>query len=232
LFSSGPKAIAVSKYVFSAIGLAVLAGVLLWVQNVRTFVAEASVAQGTVVNVVRSGGVYRPVVRFSGAGRQIEFMSGVGTNPPSHARGEKVEVLFQAAAPENARIKSFMSLWSAPLLVGGLGAAFFAVGATSWLLGRVKTRRDEYLKAYGLPIETHFQGVEVNRSLQVNGAHPFRIVTQWQNPETSELHVFRSNNLWFDPTEHIKAKTITVFIEQGNPKKYLVDVSFLPRLAG
>ena len=65
---------------------------------------------------------------------------------------------------------------------------------------------------------------------EVNGAHPFRIVTQWRNPETSKLHVFRSDNLWFDPSEHIKTQTITVFIDQGNPKKYFVDVSFIPKL--
>ena len=45
------------------------------------------------------------------------------------------------------------------------------------------------------------------------------------------MHVFESDNVWFDPTSYVKGRKITVFIENDNPKKYLVDLSFLPKLA-
>ncbi len=178
------KTIAIIKYALTAVGLALLIGALFWYQNVKTFIAGASVAQGTVVELVRSQSgsdspTYRPVVRFNANGRAVEFVSSSGSNPPSYSRGEKVEVFYQPSKPQNAMINGFFSLWGGPLIVGGLGAVFF----------------------------------------------------QWQDPATSELHIFKSNNLWFDPSEHIKQQQITVFIEGGNPKKYFVDLSFLPKLA-
>jgi Protein of unknown function (DUF3592) len=107
-----------------------LAGAIYAYQSVRTFVAAASVAQGTVGELVASHSsdstTYRPTVRFTTAdGRSIEFTSGVSTNPPVYSRGDQVEVLY-----------------------------------------------------------------------------------------------------------HIQAETVTVFIEPANPSRYLVDVSFLPKIAG
>jgi hypothetical protein len=231
------KTVAIVKYAFSALGLAMLAGALLWYQSVKSFVSAASVAQGTVAELVRSQSgsdspTYRPVVRFIAAnGQAVEFTSSAGSNPPSHSRGEKIEVLYQPSDPQNAKINGFFPLWGGSLIVGGLGTVFFLVGAGIWLFTRLKGQRDEYLRAHGMPVQTKFQCVEVNRSLEINGSHPFRVVTQWQNPATSELHIFKSNNLWFDPSDHIKRQQITVFIAADNPQKYLVDLSFLPKLA-
>jgi hypothetical protein len=231
------KSIAIVKYAFSALGLAMLAGALFWYQSVTAFVAGASLAQGTVTELVRSqsGGdspTYRPVVRFNAAdGQAVEFVSSAGSNPPSYSKGEKVEVFYKPSDPQKAMINGFFSLWGGPLIVGGMGAVFFLIGGGIWLFSRLRGQRDEYLRTRGTPIQTKFQNVELNRGLTVNGANPFRVVTQWQDPTTSELHVFRSNNLWFDPTDHIKQGQITVFIEGNNPKKYFVDLSFLPKLA-
>jgi hypothetical protein len=229
--------IAIVKYLFTAVGLAMVAGALFWYQSVKSFVAQASVAPGTVVDLVRSQSgsdspTYRPVVRFSAAnGQAIEFTSNTGSNPPSYSRGEKVEVFYKPSDPQKAMLNGFFSLWGGPLIVGALGSVFFLIGGGIWLYTRLRGQRDEYLRTHGMPIQTKFQSVEINRSLEVNGSHPFRIVTQWQDPATSMLHVFKSNNLWFDPTDHIKQHQITVFIEGNNPKKYFVDLSFLPKLA-
>jgi hypothetical protein len=233
------KTIAIIKYVFSLIGIAMLAGALYWVQNTRTFLAQASSAQGTVIDLVRSSssssnssGTWAPVVRFVTAkGEKIEFTSGTSSNPPSYSKGENVEVLYDAGKPQDARIKGFVSLWLGPMIVGGIGLIFFLIGGGIVLAGVLHGRKEEYLKQNGTRILTTFQSVELNTSLAVNGRHPFRVFTQWTNPTTSEIHIFQSDNLWFDPSPHIKNQTITVFIEPGNPKKYFVDLSFLPKLA-
>jgi hypothetical protein len=73
--------------------------------------------------------------------------------------------------------------------------------------------------------------VELNRSIRVNGACPDRIVCQWLNPVTNTVYVFRSYNLWFDPAEYISRKTLDVLVDPSNYKRYLVDTSFLPKLA-
>ena len=64
-----------------------------------------------------------------------------------------------------------------------------------------------------------------------NTTNPYLIYVQWKKPMTSKLHVFKSENIWFDPTDHINTDEITVLIESNNPKKYYVDTSFLPKLA-
>ena len=230
------KTVRVLKYVLALIGIGMLTGAFFVYQNTASFIASAAKTEGTVVDLQLSRSsdstTYRPVVRFATArGQTIEFVSSTGSNPPSYTRGERVEVLYHPDNPHHARINGWFSLWGGATILGGLGALFFAIGAGIVLAGNLHGRRTEYLRKHGVRIETQYQSVERNTALSVNGRHPFRILTQWQNPANSELHVFTSDNLWFDPTNHIKIKAITVFIERGNPKKYHVDLSFLPKLA-
>lgn len=89
----------------------------------------------------------------------------------------------------------------------------------------------KYLEQYGTRIVTDFQDVSINTSLSVNGKYPFVGVSQWQNPETSKVHVFTSSNIWFDPTNFIKTDKIIVIVDKRNPKRYSVDLSFLPKAA-
>lgn len=230
------KTLAIVKYVFALIGIGMLVGAFFLYESTSTFLDGATRADGTVVDLVRSRSsdstTYKPVVHFTTqTGEMVEFISSTGSNPPSYSKGEKVEVLYLPAKPQNAKINSFFSLWGGAVIVGGLGSVFFLIGAGIILVTILKGRRDEYLKRHGMRIDTEFLSVDINKALTVNGRHPFRILTQWQNPSTSEVHIFESNNLWFDPSSYIKDKRITVFIERNNPRKYYVDLSFLPKLA-
>jgi len=230
------RAVAIVKYTFTAAGLLMIVLAVIWYANVRAFVARAAVAPGTVVDLLPSRSdnstTWRPVVRFTSADRQdVQFSSSVSSNPPSYSKGEKVEVLYSQGNPRDAKVNGFFSLWGGPSIIGGVGAVFLLVGASIIAVGRMRAGQNEHLRARGVRVLARFQQVERNESIRVNGAHPFRILCQWQDPATAQMHVFRSANLWFDPTDHIKSKDLTVFIETGNPKKYLVDTSFLPKLA-
>lgn len=228
------KSVRILKYVLALIGIGMLTGAFFIYRNTAAFTASAAKAEGTVIDLQRSrsSDTYRPVVRFAtSSGQPIEFVSSSGSNPPSYARGERVEVLYHPDDPNAAKINGWFSLWGGATILGGMGLLFFAIGGGIIVAGNRKQRQTEYLRAHGSRIETQYQNVERNTALSVNGRHPFRILTQWQNPATAEVHVFASDDLWFDPTNHIKTKTITVFIERGNPKKYHVDLSFLPKLA-
>ncbi len=228
--------------IFPLTGIGMLIGAFSSYRNTSSFVNEASRAEGTVVDIVlvdmvntrRTSIVYKPTINFiNQKGEKVEFTSSVGTNPPSYSKGQKVEVLYRPTELQNAQINDFGSLWSDSIILGAMGGGFFIVGILiiipfAFVLSE---RNNKYLAKSGVPIQSKFQSVEVNTSLSVNGLHPFVILTQWQNPSTSELHVFRSNDLWFDPSDYIKSERITVFIEENNPKKYYVDLSFLPKLA-
>ena len=50
------------------------------------------------------------------------------------------------------------------------------------------------------------------------------------NPQTNEMQVYKSKNLWDDPTKHLTEKNITsieVWVDPKNYKKYLMNTGFL-----
>ena len=62
------KALVLIKYVFTVVGIVMLAGALFLYQGTRSFLAEAARTEGTVVNFMQSsskhGVTYAPVVHF------------------------------------------------------------------------------------------------------------------------------------------------------------------------
>lgn len=238
------KTVSIVRFILLLAGLVMLGVALYLYQDARSFLTGAVQARGTVVDfrrsesVTRDGNVshisvsYFPVVQFTdGSGRHIEFTSSSGSNPPSYDQGEQVTVLYHTDAPDKARINGFMSLWFGPLLVGGLGVLFTAIGIGMFVVPMRRKRMQADLKTHGVPVEARFESVEQNTSMQVNGRSPWRVLAQWLDPATSQVHVFKSDNLWFDPSAYIKDRKINVFMDRADPKKYYVDLSFLPKLA-
>jgi len=115
--------------------------------------------------------------------------------------------------------------------MAGIGLSFFMLGF-SLLIKKTRTiRKVKALKANGQRIQAKVKHIGLNTSHKINGRSPYQIQAQWQNPSTSKVHIFKSEYLWFDPTDYVNEEEITVLIDRNNPKKYYVDVSFLPQLA-
>ncbi len=227
------------SWLFLVLGLGLLCGGGYAASRVIAFLGRAVEAEGTVVDLRAStssdhGTTYAPVVEYrleSGAVRT--FTGSVYSAPPAYEPGERVAVLFDPADPADARLRG-TSLYLAPILLGGLGALFAAIGGGMLGFRAARRRRAEELRLHGRRVQARLQSVELNTSLSVNGAHPWRIVCQWQDPTTGLVHLFKSENLWFDPTPYVRARegeTLTVFVDPRNPRRHHVDVSFLPRLA-
>ena len=226
----------VIKYIFTLIGLGLLVGAFLWYSGTKEFIETAVSTEGTVIDLHRSrssdSDTYAPVVEFrTSQGQIVEFTSSSSSNPPSYSVGESVEVLYDDSSPQHAKIKSFFSLWGGALIIGVIGAVFFLIGFSIIFFGAKRKKEIDFLKKNGTRIKADFKSVEYNSSLKVNGKSPYQIYSQWLNQDTSEVHIFKSDNLWFDPTDHIKQDTIDVLVDMKNLKKYYVDVSFLPKLA-
>ena len=119
--------------IFLIIGLGALVGGVLWGLRTQRFVSSAERAKGTVTDLdMRSdsdGTAYYPVVSYTTKeGREVTFTSATGGNPPPKRRGDEVEVLYEAANPEEAE-KAFHEL-KAPVVAvkaqihaGGRGKA-------------------------------------------------------------------------------------------------------------
>lgn len=231
------KAIRIFKRVGLLAGGAMLIGALLLAQSTRSFIARAQHAAGAVVELVPrhsdNSTTYAPAVRFTTAdGREVRFVSSTSSNPPAYSAGEPVEVLYLPGEPERARINGFFSLWGGPVILGGIGAVFLAIGLAVQLAGVMGRRKEQDLLLHGTPVMADFQSVDRNTQLEVNGRHPYRVMAQWRNPATGKVHVFHSDNLWYDPTQYLDRRQLTVYVDTVNPKRYHMDVSFLPELAG
>jgi len=92
-------------------------------QNMKAFLTDATHASGKVVRMesVRSsdsdGGTsysYYPVVSFvTPDAERTEFRDSVGSNPPAYQRGDKIDVLYDPADPQQAIIDRGIMNWAA-----------------------------------------------------------------------------------------------------------------------
>ena len=220
--------------------LLTLAGLiaLLFAMNSYMWTSEllgnAITAKGEVVALERPTGseYFKPRIRFSdNHASAIEFTANVGSNPPAYSVGDQVEVIFSERGEHMPRINSFFSLWGSTLIMSAIGSVLLIPSVGFIVFRRREARHNHYLRQHGLVVEADFQSVERNHRLTVNGRNPFVVVCNWRNPATSELHRLESENIWYDPSAYISATQVRVFIDQRNPRKYHMDLSFLPKLA-
>jgi hypothetical protein len=107
----------------------------------RHDIAVGTAAKGTVTDLFQGsdsdgGTVYYPRVRFATrSGDTIEFTGSNGASPPAFEVGETVSVLYDRTSPGNARIDSFFQLWLLPMILGGMGSVFAAVGGAGLIVG-------------------------------------------------------------------------------------------------
>ncbi len=227
------------KFIFIIVGSGMLTWTFFIYNDTRKFLKTSVETQGTVIKLSESVSnsssdnsiMYRPVVQFTdNEGNLIEFSSSTSSNTPSYSIGEKVEVLYNQESPGDAKIKGFFSIWGKTTILGTLGVVFFTIGGAVFLFNMKKKNKIKYLEQNGIKIETNFQSVEINHSYSKNGRHPYRIITHWINPTTSKLHILKSDNIWFNPSDYIKTDKIQVLIDKNNFKRYSVDLSFLPEI--
>lgn len=225
----------IRKVITWALGLGLLAIAVYLFFNTKHFINNANLVQGVVIENIRSSSddsyTYRPMIEFTTQdGRRIKFVSKLGSGSPSYSVGQHVDVLYVPSAPENAKINSFMNLYFVTLILGVMSGVILAsllVGRLFKGLGKKKVAR---LIQQGRPIQAKFQAVEKNNMIAMNGRHPYHIIAHWQNPSTNQLHIFKSKNIWFNPTDYINRKELTVYVDKSNIKKYHMDVSFLPEV--
>ncbi len=217
--------------VFAAIGLVLALVAATLYTSERRFVTTATRATGTVVELegqTDSDGdrMYYPRVRFTTeAGESVTFRGRVGSRPPSYHVGETVEVLYRPGDAAGARIKGF-SLYLGTFVTGLLALIFGGIGGVWLHVERRAAALEEDLRAHGRRVQARVVDVELRTNLTVNNRHPWRIVAEWRERESSEPVTFRSANIWDDPAGKV-GETVDVFVDRYDPRRYHVDLEFL-----
>ncbi|WP_447595365.1 DUF3592 domain-containing protein [Aquipseudomonas campi] len=215
-------------WLFPAIGILLIA-IAVVIQVVRLRDESAmSRTTGQVIDI--AGGC--PTVEFSTqSGQTRTYRSNTCSTPPRFDIGDAVPMFYNPDKPSDARLNSFVDNWLGSLIVGGIGAVFTLLGSLFVLPSLLSRRRAAALAVTGQAVFADLAEVRLNDSLSVNGRSPWRIYAQWQNPATGKLHMFSSENIWFDPTRYLPEQQVRVLIDPQNPKRYSMDISFLPELA-
>jgi hypothetical protein len=115
---------------------------------------------------------------------------------------------------------------------GRAGSSLSHLERVSEFFGYPSRRR---LRSQGTALLTEYKHVYVFSKTVQGGEHgeisdiivEARILTQWRHPVSHELYIFRSRKLRSDVGNSIKTKTITVYVDPDNMKKYYMDLSFL-----
>ncbi len=224
---------------FATIGLLVVGFACLWIVRNAHFANFGTHAEGKVVeNVSRrsqnsSGGAYSyyPIVEFmTDAGKSVRIQSTLGTNPALYSVGDSVKVLYDAKQPNRAKIDSDTEAWL-PVGLAAFGSIFALIGLYVVFVEISSARHRHDARLHGTRVTATITGIEMDQSIDVGGQRPYLILAQWLNPATGQLHLFKSESIWFDPKPFIKGETISVFVEPHNPKSYYVDISILPKIA-
>ncbi|MDE1886257.1 MAG: DUF3592 domain-containing protein [Xanthomonadaceae bacterium] len=223
----------VFSILFLIIDLGLLAGAgMLW-RDHANFAAHAMRADGVVTDLIyrssSKGGSYVPAVQFSASdGRIVHITGSTGSNPAAYSRGEHVTILYPPNNPEGARIDSFSENWLGTLILGGIGLVFALIGAGT-IAGGLRTRNaNRWLATNGMRVQARYEGVE-SGNMQVNGRDSYRLKCQWQHPVSQAIYLFHSARIWYDPAPFVKRDTLDVLVDMDNPKRYEVDISFLPK---
>jgi hypothetical protein len=224
-------------YFFLVPGVLMLFGAIWTGYRAWSFRESGDKSQGTVVSNRYStdsdgGGTYHPEVEFATPdGQRHRFISKVGQSPAAFKVGEQVPVVYDRDTPESASIDTIGEQYFGPIMLSILGSVFTLVGAIPLYLRLRRDRLSEWLKANGQAVQAFVSGVQLRTNFEVNGRNPYRISAQWTDSSTNRIHLFNSENLWFDPGPYMSSsKTITVLFDPKNPKRYWMDTTFLPKL--
>ncbi len=236
------KTIKVMIVVFGGTGVIILCIAGIWIYKQSRFLGNSTHTSGRVVKLEadfsedsngRTSRLYHPVVRFApGKLGTVTFVSSTGSNPPAFHEGDQVDVVFDPKHPESAEIYAFSTLWLGPVILCGIVAIFFLIASTIGITLRTNRKKVAWLKQFGQCVQAEIIEVSLNMSTRVNGRHPFRICAQWQNPATGAVQVFNSDNIWYNPQAFLHEKSITVWIDPQNVRRYWMDISFLPAQDG
>jgi hypothetical protein len=225
--------------IFAIAGLSVLTLSGFLFVGSQKFIKNSIVANGTVTEIVQkvSKGsdntksyTYSPMVSFTdGSGKEYSFVSGVSSNPSPYHVGDNIKILYSPQNPYDAKIDKFFELWGGVIIAFILGIVFsiVGIGMVAWFAKR--SAGNNWLKSNGQTVDAVVQSVGVDEGVKYNGRSPYVVISQWVQPSSNSVYIFKSESTWTNPEGYVKpGDKIKVIIDPSNPKKYSVDISFLP----
>jgi hypothetical protein len=220
--------------VFSLIGTPIFAGGLFWAYNSAMYSMSAVQVSGSIIQSVQdvcsrtennrsvNYTCYQPVVQYQHAGQSYK-LSLSERSSSQYTIGEKIELKVDPKNPGEASTNS--GLWLGPIFLTIFGSLFGGIGL---LILRSHFRRkklESELLATGASIRALVIEIGPNRSVSVNGVHPFMIRAQFNDPNTNLTVVAELAELWHDPVhagEIAEDNTVEVLYDRKDSKRCMI----------
>ncbi|MEE4201021.1 DUF3592 domain-containing protein [Erythrobacter sp.] len=217
--------------IFAVFGM-LFAGIGGWIWlGERSFEARSVAAEGTIIEMDRYRDsdhktMFRPIAEFTDAnGRRHKFASKTSSSSPAFSVGENIAVLYDPAAPHDARIDSFSQRYLLPVIFMAFGGLFLLIGGGAAGSSLSSARTTARLKQSGLRVEGTVVDVFKDESVRINGRSSWRIVAEATHPETGELRDYTSDRLWDRPVGVDIGNGVPVYLSRGGAKAYFVDAA-------
>ena len=121
--------------------------------------------------------------------------------------------------------------WLPTAILCTIGIIFLALGVAFLIHERRKREMKEELLSRGESVSAEVTGVSLNYSVSINGRHPYYVEASYRDPATGTVHVFRSHDLRFDPTEYVRGRKVAVYCRGDDYANYYMDIdAILPRV--
>lgn len=213
--------------IFALVGTILgIVGGTVWYTSSR-LTREGVRTTGTVVALVGQSSK-APVVEYTTtAGGRHTYQSATYSSPPAYQVGEPVTLWYDREDPENAMLAG-LDRWLLPGIMGGFFLIFGGLGYGGLVYRWLKKRDQAWLLHNGQPVTATLTDVSLNSSVRLNRVSPFVIHCQWLDPATQKVYVFSSGHIWYDPTPYLGDRPLQVLIDPRDPRKYHVDLAFLP----
>ena len=136
------RQVAVIAALFILVGLAsLIVGAIFFIRT-SEFLATAKTAPGRVIHLDPDTDnhhniTYHTVFTFDDDSRRSHTVrTSYSQRPQPYNVSDQIVVLFSPGSPDEARIRSFTSLWLAPMILGAIGLSFPAVGLVAFISAR------------------------------------------------------------------------------------------------
>lgn len=215
------KVYRILMWVFGLIGLVFLMIAIGFAAEQAVYERGAEKTQAQIVDIVYDGsGDYWPIVAYTVDG--VEYEQRLNGYSSTMRVGDPVTIWYQTENPQNCRWDG-MAIF--PLVFGIMGGAFLLATLIVSLVSRKRSGQEEELRTYGTLVNADIATVETRRNIQANGKHPHVVVLKWDDPQSGETLLLRSDLLWKDPRPMIKERALTqlpVYIDPYQKKRYFV----------
>lgn len=212
IFKDVFRAVGVIFLIVGAVFLAVTFGLA---YSSAKFYAGAVSAEGEICKISPRE-IY---VAYEAEGEEMVSPLGFYTN--TMRVGDPITVYYQADDPGQIRTKSSELL---TVIFGIVGIVMLVTGMVLMVFSFRKKARGQTLRETGMRLDGEIVGVAVNTRISSNYQHPYVLQCQCRMP-SGELRMFQSDSIWYDPTNVLTSRYVSVYVDRNDYRKYYVDLS-------